>query len=113
MTPASARKLPHAMLPPAYAIASAIAMAYAATGRGNDAVAVTRLVAALAGVGFSTWFTVRTYRRLADEEFSRDQIFRYLGVILAGAVNGVVAFMVTGILLLVLGVMVTGRGVAG
>ena len=114
MAPASDRALPHPISPPAYAIASAIAMSFAVSGgNGNDVFAIVMLVGALAAVAFSTRFTVRTYRRLAQQEFSRQQISRYLGVILAGAVNGVVCFMVAGYLAIVLGVLLTGRGMVG
>ena len=71
------------------------------------------LIGALTAVALSTRFTVRTYRRLTQQEFSRQQIFPYLGVILAGAVNGVVCFMVAGFLAIVLGVLLTGRGMVG
>jgi hypothetical protein len=109
----SDRALPHPISPPAYAIASAIAMSFAASGNGNDVVAVVMLIGALVGVAFSTRFTVRTYRRLSEQEFSREQILRYLGVVLALAVNGVVAFVVTGYMVIVLGILLTGRGMVG
>lgn len=101
------------MSPPAYAIASAIAMSFAASGGGNDVIAGVMLIGALVSVAFSTRFTVRTYRRLSDEEFSREQILRYLGVVLALAVNGMVAFVVTGYMVIVLGILLTGRGMVG
>jgi hypothetical protein len=111
MAPASDRALPHAISPPAYAIASAIAMSFAVSGgNGNDVFATVMLIGALAAVAFSTRFTVRTYRRLGQQEFSRQQIVPYLGVILAGAVNGVVCFMVAGYLAIVLGMLLTAEG---
>ena len=109
----SDRTLPHPISPPAYAIASAIAMSFAASARGNDVFAVVMLIAAMAGVVFSTRFTVRTYMRLSQQQFSRQQILRYLGVILALAVNGIVGFMVTAYMAIVLGVLLTGRGMVG
>ena len=115
MAPASDRSLPHPISPPAYAIASAIAMSFAVSGGngGNDVFAVVMLIGALAAVAFSTRFTMRTYKRLAQQESSRQQILRYVGVVLAGAVNGVVCFMVAGYLAIVLGVLLTGRGMVG
>ena len=88
-------------------------MSFAASGSRNDVVAVVMLIVALVAVAFSTRFTVRTYQRLAQQEFSRQQILRYLGVVLAFAVNGVVTFMVAAYTLIVLGILLTGRGMVG
>jgi len=88
-------------------------MSFAASVRGNDVFVVLMLIVAVAGVAYSTLFTVRTYRRLAQHQFSREQMLRYMGVILAFAVNGVVTFMIAAYMIIVLGVLVTGRGMVG
>jgi hypothetical protein len=112
-TTASARELPNAIWPLAFAIVSALALGMAMSGTGNDALDLVVLLAVLTGVMLSTRSTVRTYRRLSEHEFQLAHAPRWLMTVLALAVNGIVCFMVAGSVLLILGVLLTGRGVVG
>jgi tellurite resistance protein TehA-like permease len=112
-TTRSARKLPNAIWPLACAIVAALALSKAMRGTGNDALDLVLLLAVLTGVVLSTLYTVRTWRRLSEHEFQLAHTPRWLMTVLALAVNGVVCFMVAGSVILILGVFLTGRGVAG
>jgi hypothetical protein len=109
----SARELPNAIGPLAFAIASALAFAMAMSGTGNDALNIVVLLGALASVVLSTRYTVRTYRRLSEHEFKVNHALRWLLTVLALAINGIVCFMLAGSMLLMVGVLLTGRGVVG
>ena len=112
-TTTSARELPNAIWPLAFAIVSALALAMAMSGTGNDVMDIVVLFAVLAGVVLSTRYTVRTYRRLSEHEFQLAHTPRWLLTVLALAVNGIVCFMVAGSVILILGIFITGRGVTG
>ena len=111
-TPA-ARQLPNTIGPLAFAIVSAVALARAMSGTGNDVLDIVVLLTVLAAIAFSTRYTVRTLRRLSDHDFQLAHMPRWLMAAVALLINGLVCFLVAGSLILFLGVMITGKGVVG
>ena len=112
-TPSAARELPNAIGPLAFAIGSAVALAMAMSGTGNDALDIVVLLAVLTGVVLSTRYTVRTYRRLSEHDFQLALTPRWVMTALALLINGFVCFLVGASLILFLGVLITGKGVVG
>jgi len=112
-TTASSRELPNAFGPLAFAIVSVFALSGAMSGTGNKALDIVVVLAVLTGVVLSTRYTIRTYRRLAEHEFQLAHTPRWVMTVLALAINGIVCLMAALPVILLLGVLVTGRGVVG
>ena len=108
-----AHELPNTVRPLAFAVASALALPWVMSEGGNSVFWGVVFVAVLGAVLLSTRYTVRTYRRLAENEFQLAHTLKWLTLSLALAINGVVCLMMAGSAILVLGVLITGRGVAG
>ena len=111
-TPAT-RELPNAFKPLAFAIVTAIALSGSMSGTGNDVLDIVVLLTALTGVLLSTRYTYRTYRRLSEHEFQLAHTPRWLMTVLALAINGLVCFVLAGSLVVILGILTTGKGMVG
>jgi len=111
-TPA-ARELPNAFGPLAFAIAAEIALAMSMSGTGNDALDIVVVLAVLTGIVLSTRYTVRTYRKLSAHDFQLAHVPRWLMTAVALLLNGLACFVIAGYALVVLGVLLTGKGVVG
>ena len=112
-TTSSATKPPNAFGPLALAVVCGFALAGAMSGTGNDALDAVVILAVLAGILFSTRYTYRTYRRLSEHEFQFAHIPRWLMTVLALAINGFSCFLVVFPVILLLGMLITGRGFVG
>ncbi len=112
-TPARYQKPPNAIAPLAFAIASGLGVAGGMSGTGNEAMDIAILLAVLAGVVFSTRYSLRTWRKLNDQDFKMANTPRLLVSALALGINGLVCFMLATMMILFLGVLLTGKGVVG
>jgi hypothetical protein len=105
-------ELPNAFGPPAAAIGAAIVMTAAMSGgRGNVGDGIF-LVLALAALILSGRYTMRTYRQLSALEFRPAYTWRWVGVSLALIVNGLEILVATLPLLLLLGMLLGGKGIS-
>ena len=107
------RQLPNAVGPLAFAIASAAGLAMAMSGTGNDVLDGIVLLAVVTGIGFSTRYTIRTYRRLSEHEFRLAHTPRWLMTAVALLINGFDCFLIAAQVILFLGILITGKGVVG
>ena len=112
-TTSAARELPNAFGPLAFAIASVFALAMSMSGTGNDALDIVVVIAALPGVVLSTRYTVRTYRKISEHDFQLAHVPRWLMTALALLLNGLTCFVVAGYAIVILGVLLTGKGMVG
>lgn len=112
-TTTSTRELPNAIGPLAFAIVSALGLSAAMSGTGNDVLDIVVLLVVLSSIVLSTRYTVRTYRRLSEHEFQLAHAPRWLMTVLALAINGIVCLMAALPVILLIGVLLTGRGVVG
>ena len=96
-----------------FAVGSAIALSLVSSASRNDVIAVVLLLTGLVGVGLSTRFSVRSYHRLAGHGFQMAHALRWVMLVLALAINGVVCLMMAGMAVVVLGILITGRGMVG
>ena len=112
-TTSSARELPNAIWPLVFAIVSVFAVAGAMSGTGNDVLDAVVVLGVLAGAVLSTRYSVRTWRKLNEHEFKLAHTPRLLMVALAVGINGFVCLLLAFPVILLLGVLITGKGVVG
>ena len=96
-----------------FAIGSAIVMPIIYSVSRNDVIAVLLMLTGVAGTLWSTRFSVQTYRRLARHGFQVALLPRWVMLVLALSINGVVCLMLTGMTVIILGIFITGRGMVG
>jgi hypothetical protein len=104
--------LPGTLRPLVFAMASGIAVPILMSDGPSGPMGVVLLVAVLAGVVFSTRYSIRAWRRLISHEFRLAHAARWVTLTIALMINGFVCFLVAGMTILVLGVLLTGQGVA-
>ena len=93
------------------AVASAIALLFTTTsGNPGGLAGGIIFLAAAAAVVFSARYTYRTYRRLPVRSGT---ILKWVMLSIALMINGIVCFMMAGLSAIALGVLLTGRGIAG
>lgn len=113
MTHASDRALPNPFAPFAFAIASSIGLQFVASEGRNDLGSALFFVAAVVACILSMRFSVSTYRKLTNLEHQGGQTLRWVMLVLALAINGLVCFLAVGSSVIVLGILITGRGMVG
>jgi hypothetical protein len=113
MTTTTSSELPGTIGPLIFALASGLAVPALMSDSPSGVKGGLLLVAVLAGVVLSTRYSVLTWRRLARHEFQLAHAVRWVMVTMALMVNGFVCFLLAGMVLLVLGILITGKGVAG
>ena len=113
MTTDTSGELPGAIGPLVFAIASGIAVPALMSDGPSGVKGGVLLIAVLAGVVLSTRYSLLTWRRLVRHEFQLAHALRWVMLTIALMVNGFVCFLMAGMAILVLGVLLTGRGVVG
>ena len=111
-TTPSARELPNAIKPLAFAIVSGVALTFAMSGTGNDVQNAVVILTVLAGVVLSTRYTYRTYRGLSEHEFQLSHTPGWLMIALALAINGFTCFLTAFPVILLMGMLLGGKGIA-
>ena len=111
-TTPSTRELPNAIRPLAFAIVSGIGLSFAMSGTGNDFLDAIVVLTVLIGVVLSTRYTYRTYRRLSEHEFQLAHTPRWLMIVLALAINGFTCFLTVFPVILLIGMLLGGKGIA-
>ena len=112
MTTDNSPALPNTFAALAFAVASVMGMGMAMSGGRGDLVDGILAISAFAVLVLSTRYSIRTCRRLAAREFELAHGLRWLMVLVALAINGLECFMIAGSALLVVGMLLGGKGIA-
>jgi hypothetical protein len=112
-TPSPGNKPPNAILPLAFAILSIFGLAGAMSGTGSNAKDAVVVLAVLTSIVLSTRYSLRTWRKLNEHDFKWAHSPRLVIAALAVGINGLACVMVAFPVILLLGVLITGKGIVG